>query len=89
MALLSGGPRSRLLLLSARFLYIRADMGLGDSMFGESEGRKSVDDSFSKGMIGDEYDFVGVFNDDPSDEPVHDYEVFIVAVNPGAKGCIF
>lgn len=61
----------------------------GESMFGENEGRKSADDSFSKGMIGDEYDFVGVFNDDRPDEPVRDYEVFIVAVKPDLEECIF
>ncbi len=58
-------------------------------MFGEYEGRKSADDSFFKGMIGDEYDFVGVFNDDRSDESARDYEVFIVAVKPDLEECIF
>ncbi len=71
------------------YLYTRADKELGESMFGESEGRKSADESFSKGMIGEEYDFVGVFNDGSSDESAHDYEVFIVAVNPSSEGCIF
>ena len=60
-----------------------------ESMFGESDGRKSADDSFFEGMIGDEYDLVGVFDDSRSDEPVHDYEIFIVAVRPDLEECIF
>lgn len=50
-------------------------------MFDGKVNHTSADESFAEGMIGDEYDFVGVFNDSRPDDQISDYEVFIVAVN--------
>lgn len=40
----------------------------------------SVEASFAEGMLGKEYDFVGVFSDRPEDQS-DDIEIFIVAAN--------
>ena len=36
---------------------------------------------FDDGMLGEEYELVGVFNEDPDREPGYEYEIFVVAVN--------
>ena len=34
----------------------------------------------SEEMLGDEYELIGVYNDEPEDEPGFEYEIFIVSV---------
>ena len=36
--------------------------------------------SLDEGMLGDEYELIGVYNDEPEDNQGFEYEIFIVSV---------
>lgn len=45
-----------------------------------TDSERSFEASVDEGLLGDEYELIGVYNDEPADDQGFEYEIFIVSV---------
>ncbi len=52
----------------------------GMSQSNSTDSEKLLEASVNEGMLGDEYELIGVYNEEPDEDQGFEYEIFIVSV---------